>query len=147
MAGGASGTAWIYDTRTGGFITKLSVWRSTPGPDGQRTLQKWLDFTGTAFPYTTGYNAGYNADGIQATPCGRSPIVGSLNTGKLWLIDIATKADTNTQIVKLNLSDDWTSSTVDTVTTSPRFDSTVALAADGSRLLVLRRAHRRCRSR
>jgi hypothetical protein len=190
VAGGATGTVWIYDKRTGAFIAKLSdglpstgttlndlavtpsgvyvtdslapvLWRVTPGPGGQPTLQKWLDFTGTAFQYTTGYNA----DGIQATPDGGSLIVGALNTGNLYLIDIATKAvvqiDTggadltnadgielvghdlyvarnlNNQIVKLNLSDDWKTATVDTVTTSPRFDYTVALAAAGSRLLVL----------
>jgi Cu-Zn family superoxide dismutase len=189
VAGGATGTVWIYDKRTGAFITKLSdglpstgttltdlaatpsgvyvtdslapvLWRVTPGPGGP-TLQRWLDFTGTAFQYTTGYNA----DGIQATPDGSSLIVGALNTGNLYLIDIATKAvvqiDTggadltnadgielvghdlyvarnlNNQIVKLNLSDDWKTATVDTVTTSPRFDYTVALAAAGSRLLVL----------
>lgn len=190
VAGGASGTVYIYDKRTGTFVTKLSdglpstgttlndlavtpsgvyvtdsiapvLWRIAPGPGGQPTLQRWLDFTGTAFQYTTGYNA----DGIQATPDGRSLIVGALNTGNLYLVDIATKTvvqiDTggadltnadgielvghdlyvarnlNNQIVKLNLSDDWRTASVDTVTTSPRFDYTVALAAVGSRLLVL----------
>jgi hypothetical protein len=96
VAGGATGTVWVYDKSTGTFIAKLSnglpstgttlndltvtssgvyvtdslsptLWRIAPGPDGKLTMEKWLDFTGTAFQYTTGYNA----DGIQATPDGR----------------------------------------------------------------------------
>jgi sugar lactone lactonase YvrE len=190
VAGGAAGTVWVYDKSTGTFITKLSnglpstgttlndlavtssgvyvtdslsptLWRIAPGPDGKLTIEKWLDFTGTAFQYTTGYNA----DGIQATPDGRFLIVGALNTGKLYRIDIASKAvveidtggadltnadgielvgddlyvarNVNNQIVKLDLADDWASGAVDTITTSPRFDFTAAIAAVGSRLLVL----------
>jgi sugar lactone lactonase YvrE len=190
IAGGASGTVWVYDKRTGAFITKLSdglpstgttlndlavtrsgvyvtdslspsLWRITQGPGGTLTMTKWLDFTGTAFQYVSGYNA----DGIQATPDGRYLIVGALNTGKLYRIDLATKAvvqidtgaanlvdadgielvghdlyvarNADNQIVKLNMADDWSSGAVDTITTSPRFDYTVALAAVGPRLLVL----------
>jgi sugar lactone lactonase YvrE len=190
VAGGASGTVWIYDKSSGAFIAKVSnglpstgttlndlavtrsgvfvtdslsptLWRLTWGSDGKPALEKWLDFTGTAFHYTTGFNA----DGIQATPDGRFLIVGALNTGKLYRIDIATKAvveintggadltnadgielvghdlyvarNVNNQIVTLELADDWTSADVDTITTSPHFDFTVAVAAVGSRLLVL----------
>jgi sugar lactone lactonase YvrE len=190
VAGGSSGTVWVYNkwnasfigkasnglpaagtllndlavTRSGVFVTDSlspTLWRLVPGPGGALTLEKWLDFTGTAFHYTTGYNA----DGIAATPDGRFLIVGALNTGKLYRIEIATKAvvevdtggadltnadgielvdhdlyvarNSNNQIVKLELGDDWASGAVDTVTTSPRFDFTVALAAVGDRLLVL----------
>jgi sugar lactone lactonase YvrE len=189
VAGGATGTVFVYNKWNGTFVTKVSnglpatgttlndlavtrsgvfvtdslsptLWRLVPGPGGTLTLEKWLDFTGTAFHYTTGYNA----DGIAATPDGRFLIVGALNTGKLYRIEIATKAvveiptgtdltnadgielvghdlyvarNQNNQIVKLELADDWSSGVVDTVTTSPRFDFTVAIAAVGDRLLVL----------
>ena len=190
VAGGATGTVWVYNKSTGSFITKLSnglpstgttlndlavtpsgvfvtdslsptLWRVTLAAGGKLTLEKWLDFTGTAFQYTTGYNA----DGIQATPDGRFLIVGALNTGKLYRIEIASKAvveidtggadltnadgielvgddlyvarNANNQIVTLELADDWASADVDTITTSPRFDFTAAIAAVGSRLLVL----------
>ena len=111
------------------------------------------------------YTTGFNADGIAATPDGRYLIVGALNTGKLYRIEIATKAvseidtggadltnadgielvghdlyvarNANNQIVTLELADDWASADVDTVTTSPHFDFAVAIAAVGSRLLVL----------
>jgi Cu-Zn family superoxide dismutase len=190
VAGGATGTVWIYDKSNGSFIAKVSnglpstgttlndlavtrdgvfvtdslsptLWRLTIGHDGKPSLEKWLDFTGTAFHYTTGFNA----DGIAATPDGRYLIVGALNTGKLYRIEIATKAvveittggadltnadgielvghdlyvarNANNQIVTLELADDWASADVDTITTSPHFDFTVAVAAVGSRLLVL----------
>jgi Cu-Zn family superoxide dismutase len=190
VAGGATGTVWIYDKSNGSFIAKVSnglpstattlndlavtrdgvfvtdslsptLWRLTIGHDGTPTLAKWLDFTGTAFQYTTGFNA----DGIAATPDGRYLIVGALNTGKLYRIEIATKAvseiatggadltnadgielvghdlyvarNANNQIITLELADDWASADVDTVTTSPHFDFAVAIAAVGSRLLVL----------
>jgi Cu-Zn family superoxide dismutase len=190
VAGGASGTVYIYDTRSGRFIAKVSnglpatgtllndlavtpsgvyvtdstspsIWRVDRTPGGGFALEKWLDLTGTAFTYTTGPNA----DGIQATPDGKALIVGALNTGKLYRIDLATKAvsvidtggadltnadgielvghdlyvarNVNNQIVKLNLSDDWATAAVDTVTTSPRFDYSVGVVAAGDRLLVL----------
>ena len=190
VAGGSTGTVWIYDkssatflgkvanglpstgttlndlavTRAGVFVTDSlapALWRLTLGPDGKPSLEKWLDFTGTVFHYTTGFNA----DGIQATPDGRYLIVGALNTGKLYRITIATKTvveintggadltnadgielaghdlyvarNSNNLIVTLEMADDWASAEVDTITTSPRFDFAVAVAAVGSRLLVL----------
>jgi Cu-Zn family superoxide dismutase len=190
VAGGATGTIWVYDKSNGSFVGKASnglpttgttlndlavtrtgvyvtdslsptLWRLTLGSDGKPTLAKWLDFTGTAFHYTTGFNA----DGIVATPDGRYLIVGALNTGKLYRIEIATKSvveintggadltnadgielvghdlyvarNVNNQIVTLELADDWSSADVDTITTSPRFDFTTAVAAVGSHLLVL----------
>src|SRR4051794_41542723 len=123
-------------------------------------MEKWLDFTGTVFQYTTGINV----DGIQATPDGRFLIIGATNTGKLYRVDLRTKAvavidtggadltnadgielvghdlyvarNANNQIVKVELSDHWSTGTVETITTSPRFDYTVALAAVRSPLLV-----------
>jgi hypothetical protein len=190
VAGGSSGTVWVYDKRSGAFIGKASnglpstgttlndlavtrsgvfvtdslsptLWRLVQGAGGAYTLEKWLDFTGTAFQYTTGFNA----DGIAATPDGRYLIVGALNTGKLYRIEIATRAvveidtggadltnadgielvghdlyvarNSNNQIVTLEVADDWASADVDTITTSPRFDFTVGIAAVGDRLLVL----------
>jgi sugar lactone lactonase YvrE len=189
VAGGATGTFWIYDTGNASLVAKLSnglstgtfvndlvvtrsgvfvtdsnapyLWRVARGPDGKPVMEKWLDFTGTAFQYTTGFNA----NGIAATPDGRFLIVGASNTGKLYRIEIATKAVaeigtggadlTNADgielvghdlyvarnrlnlIVEVELADDWTSGEVDTSTTSPRFDFITAIAAAGDRLLVV----------
>jgi sugar lactone lactonase YvrE len=189
VAGGSTGTFWIYDkenaslvaklsnglgtgtfvndlalTRSGVFVTDSSapyLWRVTPGPDGKPVLENWLAFSGTAFQYTTGFNA----NGIVATPDGRFLIIDATNTGRLYRIDIATKAvveigtggadltmadglelvghdlyvarNTVNQLVKLELADDWASGTVETVTTSPRFDVITGVVAVGDRLLVV----------
>jgi len=148
------------------------LWRITFSRSGTPTLEKWLDFTGTPFVY----NAGFNADGIVTSGNGRYLVVNQLSTGDLFRIDVATKAVTqidvggfdltnadgmdldgqslyvvrnaNAQIVKVDLSADFTTGTVDTITTSPAFLFPTAAVVidsgdgqgfghDGSKLLVL----------
>lgn len=133
------GTAFVTDS------TNPFLWRITFSHNGKPTLDKFLDFTGTPFVY----GAGVNADGIVTTANGRYLVINQLSTGDLFRVDVATKAVTqidvggfdltnadgmaidgsslfvvrnaNAQIVKVDLSPDFTSGTVDTVTTSPAF--------------------------
>jgi sugar lactone lactonase YvrE len=191
VAGGASGTLFIYDKRSARFVGKASdglaagktllndiavtptgiyvtdttapvLWRLDRGPNTTWTLDRFIDFTGTAFTY----QPSGNADGIAATPDGKTLIIGSIGTGALYKVDVASKAVTqindgnydltnadgislvdddlyvarnrNNQIVKLDLSPDFATASVDTITTSPRFDFTVGIAPiPGYRLLVL----------
>ena len=121
------------------------LWRITFSRNGTPKLEKWLDFTGTVFVY----NSGFNADGIVTTENGRYLVVNQLSTGDLFRIDVATKAVTkidvggfdltnadgmdidgqslyvvrnaNAQIVKVDLSADFSTGAVDTITTSPAF--------------------------
>jgi sugar lactone lactonase YvrE len=60
-----------------------------------QTAEPWLSFTGTPLQYTT---PGVNLNGIVATDNGRYLIVAQTNTGKLFRIEIATKA-----VVEINL--------------------------------------------
>ena len=168
-----SGKVWIYNEKTGKLIATLDtgmpssvlndfsflrdgtafvtdsvnpfLWRITFAGNGKPTLEKWLDFTGTAFVY----NAGFNADGIVTSPNGRYLVINQLSTGKLFRVEVATKAVTeidvggfdltnadgmdiqgrslyvvrnvNAQIVKVDLSQDFTTGAVDTITSSPAF--------------------------
>ncbi len=168
-----SGKVWIYSETTGKLIATLDtgmpssvlndfsflpdgtafvtdsinpfLWRITFAGNGKPTLEKWLDFTGTAFVY----NAGFNADGIVTSPNGRYLVINQLDTGKLFRVEVATKTvtevdvggfdltnadgmdiqgrslyvvrNTNAQIVKVDLSQDFTTGAVDTITTSPAF--------------------------
>ncbi len=132
------GTAFVTDS-TNPFLWRITWSRGTP------TLQKWIDFTGTVFVYTSAINA----DGIVTSPDGRYLVINQLGTGKLFRVDVATKAVTqvddggfdltnadgmditgrsvyvvrnaNAQIVKVDMSPDFSSGVVDTVTTSPAF--------------------------
>ncbi len=192
-----SGKIWIYGESSGKLIATLDtgmptsvlndfsflpdgtafatdsvnpfLWRITFSHDGKPTLQKWLDFTGTAFVY----NSGFNADGIVTSPGGRYLVINQLSTGDLFRVDVATQAVTktdvggfdltnadgmdlqgrslyvvrnaNAQIVKIDLSADFSSGAVDTVTTSPAFlfpTAAVIVGSDewqggGEKLLVL----------
>ena len=129
--------------------------------NGQYTLESWLDFTGTALTYQTGFNL----NGIAASADGKYLIVVQSNTGKLFRIEVATKAVTeinlggatvtngdgillngqtlyvsrNQQglIVKLQLSDDLASGSVVSSTTDPLLAYPTTLAWADGRLLVV----------
>jgi sugar lactone lactonase YvrE len=133
------GTAFATDS------TNPILWRITFSHNGTPTIQKWIDFTGTPFVY----GPGFNADGIVTSANGRYLVINQLSTGDLFRVDVATKTVTkidvggfdltnadgmaldgsslyvvrnaNAQIVKVDLSADFTTGTVDTVTTSPAF--------------------------
>ena len=133
-----NGTAFVTDS-INPFLWRITWAKNKP------TLEKWLDFTGTPFVYA----AGINADGIVTSGNGRWLVINQLSTGKLFRVDVASKAVTqidvggfdltnadgmdiqsrslyvvrnsNAQIVKVDLSADFSTGAVDTVTTSPAF--------------------------
>jgi len=137
------------------ILWKLVSW------NGKYQLQKVVDFTGTAFVYTPGQ---FNADGIVASPDGRYLLISNVYDGKLYRVDLVTKKvsfvdigalvpgadglhflgdevyiaqNAANKIWRVELAADFSSGWVDTITTSPSFDFTVAIAPVGDRLLVL----------
>jgi len=132
------GTAFVTDS-INPFLWRITFSHGTP------TLEKFIDFTGTPFVY----GPGINADGIVTSPDGRFLIINQLSTGDLFRVDVEAKTVTqidvggfdltnadgmaidgsslyvvrnaDAQIVKIEMSSDFASGTVDTVTTSPAF--------------------------
>lgn len=115
IAGGATGTIWMYDAVTGrllgsfftgtqgGFINDVALtpdgsayftdsnlpymYRIKPDERGVFQYELWLDFRGTALAY----QQGFNLNGIAASADGRYLIVVQSNTGKLFRIDTTSK--------------------------------------------------------
>jgi hypothetical protein len=120
VAGGGTGLVFVYDTATGQLIRSFTtgfggaqflndvaiapngdafvtdsfrpVLYRVPAADvvpgaGLGTLDPWLDFAGTPLVY----EAGFNLNGIVATPDGSSLLVVQSNTGELFRITTATK--------------------------------------------------------
>jgi Cu-Zn family superoxide dismutase len=118
--------------------------------------EEWLDFTGTEWVQTPGFNA----NGIAATPDGRYLIVAQSSTGKLFRIELATKdvreialdepvsadgialrgrmlyAVARPDIAEIGLSGDLLSGTVSR-TFDPSLDFPTTLAIARGRLLVV----------
>jgi len=118
VAGGGTGLIFVYDGATGALLAKLATGASPTfindiviAPDGSAyatdsqspfiyrivsdaagnfSLERWLNFTGTAFVS----QPGFNANGIEVTPNGRYLVVIQSNIGKLFRIEIATKVVT-----------------------------------------------------
>jgi hypothetical protein len=119
IAGGQTGKVFVYDTSSGdlvrsfdaqgaGFLNDVTVnprsgdayitdsftpilWR-LPAEEVTDTsqsgeLEPWLNLTGTPIAYT----AGFNLNGIVATPNGRYLLTIQSNTGNLYRIDTQTK--------------------------------------------------------
>ncbi len=120
VAGGPTGMIWVCDTASGDLLGRFTtpagatflndvtisrsgdayvtdsvrpiIWRITPeavaaADGGTAAAEPWLDLTGTAITY----QAGFNLNGIEATPDGRSLVTVQSNTGDLFRIDIATR--------------------------------------------------------
>ena len=117
VAGGGTGRAFVYGTADGALLASYGngltdtfvndaaaapdgavyltdsrspyLYRIAPGAttDGQAPLERFLDFTGTAFAY----GGGFNANGIVVTADGRYAIVVASNTGTLFRVDLRTK--------------------------------------------------------
>lgn len=116
VAGGGSGKVFVYDTvgktllktlttpaASATFLNDITL---TPDAayitDSQRPIlfrvsrsetslgeiENWLDFTGTALEY----QSGFNLNGIASTPDGQYLIVVQSNTGKLFRITVADKS-------------------------------------------------------
>jgi Cu-Zn family superoxide dismutase len=77
----AGGGAYFTDT------LRPILWRVTVNSNGIGELESWLDFTGTALVHAQGANL----NGITTTADGRSLIVGQMNKGLLFRIDIADR--------------------------------------------------------
>ena len=191
VAGGASGKMFVYDTGSEALIKAFDTPATAPGgtfindvaltPEGAyftdssrpvlfrvaRTasgvgeLTPWLDFTGTALKYQTGFNL----NGIAASTDGKYLIVVQSNTGKLFRITVADKAvaeidlgggtvmsgdgillsgqtlyvvrNSATLIVPVTMSADFSSGRLGTAFTDPSLRFPTTIAQNGSRLLVV----------
>ena len=188
VAGGTTGEVRVYDasdgspirtftTGTGGFLndaaatangdlfvtdsTRPILWRVPAEeivPGAPLAAEAWLDLTTTPIVY----QAGFNLNGIVATPDDRYLIVSQTNTGELFRIDLATKAVIQIDlggesvagdglalrgqtlfavadglIVKVRLSDKFTSGDVLSRTGDASFSSPTTLATARGRLLVV----------
>jgi DNA-binding beta-propeller fold protein YncE len=130
VAGAGTGLVFVYDSATGALIRRFTTGFSgaqflndiaiaangdafvtdslrpvlyrVPAADvvsgaGTGNLDVWLDFTGTPIVYA----AGFNLNGIVATPDGAYLVVVQSNTGQLFRISLATK-----QVVQIDLGDE-----------------------------------------
>lgn len=124
VSGGATGQMFVYDSATGELLDQFAtaatptfvndvavtkdgdafftdslspyLYRVFEGEDGLE-FETFLDFTGTAFVYQTGFNA----NGIVASSDGRYLIIVQSNTGKLFRVEIATR-----DVVEIDLGGD-----------------------------------------
>jgi DNA-binding beta-propeller fold protein YncE len=116
VAGGGTGFVFVYDAVTGALIARLSggssptfindiavdkdgvayitdsmspvIYRVVPNGAGGYTIERWLELGGTPIVYT----AGFNLNGIVVSENGKYLVTIQSNTGRLYRIDIATKA-------------------------------------------------------
>jgi Cu-Zn family superoxide dismutase len=190
ISGAATGKLFVYDTATGALLGSFSnnlsntfindviitpkdgaayftdslspfLYKVAKNAQGQLAFSVWLDFTGTA----VSYEPGFNINGIEASDNGKYLIVVQSNTGKLFRIDIRTKAvrqiDLGGQtlingdgillrghalyvvrnqqelIVKLRMSDNFLRGRVISSMTDPSFAFPTTIAAAQGRLLVV----------
>ena len=115
MAGGATGTMWIYNTATGrliksfrngvpnSFVNDVAIapdgaayftdsnvpilYRIKADAQGVYRLERWRDLSNTIIQY----EPGFNLNGIVATPDGKYLITVQSNTGRLFRIATDTK--------------------------------------------------------
>ena len=153
VAVGRDGIAYFTDSQ------RPVLYRLVPA-GGTYTFETFMDFTGTAFAYTTGFNA----NGITISENGKYALVVQSNTGKLFRVDLAdrwvTQVDMGgallsggdglvlrgqtlyviagaTGVTKVRLRDNFTSGAVRSVTTDPTFVSPTTAALVGNRLVVV----------
>lgn len=115
LAGGATGTMWLYDAVSGRLLSEFSngvagsfvndvaigpdgaayftdsrvplLYRIAPGADGVFRLEYWRDLRDTPIQY----GEGFNLNGLAVTPDGKYVITVQSNTGKLFRIATDTK--------------------------------------------------------
>lgn len=193
VSGGATGKIFVYDTKTKALLAALDVrstgavqgtfvndvaltrsgdayftdsvnpylYRVFQNAEGEYEIERFVSFAGTPFAY----QAGFNANGIAATPDGKYLIVVQSNTGKLFRISTRTKEvveigtggttltngdgillhghtlyvvrNQNAQIVKLQLSGDYARATFVSSSTDPSFAFPTTIARAKGRLLVV----------
>jgi hypothetical protein len=189
VSGAGTGQMFVYDTATGKLIAKFAnnltntfindvaitrdgaayftdslspfLYKVSADKSGHFSFERWLDFTGTAVHYQTGFNL----NGIAASRNGKYLIVVQSNTGKLFRITIATKEvieidlggepltngdglllrdhalfvvrNALNLIVKVRLSDEFTRGRIVSSTTDPSFAYPTTIAEAHGRLLVV----------
>jgi Cu-Zn family superoxide dismutase len=189
ISGGGTGKVFVYDTKTKTLLASFSnnatptfvndvivtrdgtayftdslspfLYKVTADKSGQFSFERWLDFTGTALVYQTGFNV----NGIVATRNDKYLIVVQSNTGKLFRITIATKEVVEIDlggatvtagdglllrgtalyvarnsagiIAKVRLSNNYTKGRVVSETTDPSFGFPTTIAYARNRLLVV----------
>lgn len=190
VAGGNTGQIFVYDTDSGQLLGKFNnqktstfindaaisrngdayftdssdpiLYKVSTNEADELEFSAWLDLTGTAIVY----QSGFNLNGIAATNNGKYLIVVQTNTGKLFRIDIASKQVTeidlggatltngdgillsrrrtlyvvrnqNELIVKVQLSEDFSRGSVISSTTDPSFAYPTTIAQARKRLLVV----------
>ena len=190
VAGGNTGQIFVYDTDSGQLLSKFNnqkastfindaaisrngdayftdssdpiLYKVSTNEADEIEVSAWLDLTGTAIVY----QSGFNLNGIAATNNGKYLLVVQSNTGKLFRIDIASKQVTeidlggatltngdgillsrrrtlyvvrnqNKLIVKVQLSKDFSRGTVLSSTTDPSFAYPTTIAQVRKRLLVV----------
>jgi len=115
VAGGGTGSVWIYDEVTGALIAKLSggssptfindiavdrngvayitdsmspvIYRIVPNGSGGYTIERWLELAGTPIVY----GPGFNLNGIVVSENDKYLYTVQTNTGKIFRIEIATR--------------------------------------------------------
>jgi Cu-Zn family superoxide dismutase len=115
LAGGATGTMWLYDARSGKLLSSFAdgaansfvndvaigpdgaayftdsnvpiLYRIAPDAGGIFRLEYWRDLRDSPIQYTQGFNL----NGIVVTPDGKYVIVVQSNTGKLFRIATDTR--------------------------------------------------------
>ncbi len=113
VAGGATGKAFVYDARTGAGLGSFQLATGSSFINGVVVTRKTVWFTDSTNPVLykltlgqhralpaqaqsvplTGdihYAAGFNANGIQATPNGKTLVIVQSNTGLVFTVDPAT---------------------------------------------------------
>ncbi len=189
VSGGGSGKVFVYDTATKSLIKEFAtpatsatfindvtltpdaayftdsqrpvLFRLGRSASGLQTLEPWLDFTGTALQY----QSGFNLNGIASTPDGQTLIVVQSNTGKLFRITVADKSvseidlggntvkngdgillsgqtlyvvrNQDVVIVPVKLSADFSSGTLGTPFSDASLRYPTTIAQEGGRLLVV----------
>jgi len=116
VAGGGTGFVWVYDALTGDLIAALPtgssptfindiavdkdgiayitdsmspvIHRVRPNAAGGYTIERWLELAGTPIVY----GPGFNLNGMVVSPSNQYLFTVQTNTGKIYRIDIATKA-------------------------------------------------------
>jgi sugar lactone lactonase YvrE len=188
VSGGATGDAYVYDADTGAevadfdltddaaFINDVTVTRDAAWFTNSQAAEVYRVALGAGgvptgdvetIPLTGEWQqvAGFNANGIAATPDGSTLLVINSTTGILYAVDPATGEATavdtggalltqgdgillqgttlwvvrnrSNEIVELRMSPDWLSATVVDTVTDPDFDVPTTVAAQGSRLYAV----------
>jgi sugar lactone lactonase YvrE len=184
VAGGDStaGDGFVYDARTGElldsfdlggeFVNDVTVTREaayfTDSRPGRAFIYRYDRRTGeaTAIPITGDlvYGDGFNANGIAATPNGKTLIIVQSSTGKLFTADPGTGVTSEitipepvtagdgillrgkklyvvrnqfNEVVRLRLNAKLTAARSATTLTDPDFDIPTTIAAKGKRLYVI----------